>query len=436
MKRNLTMIHGQIMNLVGPNMQGAIVNWGLSVKDSGLMRVAIILSLLFSAMPVIGQTVQGMDTGARLTIKSEVLGEERVILVRTPPGYERGSQRFPVLYMTDGDAHLLHTSGTISFLARNGRIPEVILVGITNTDRTRDLTPTKASIKTPNGTIQFPTSGGADKFLKFIETELIPYIEGRYRTQPYRMLAGHSFGGLFTVHALLSRPDLFNAYIAVSPTLQWDNQIVLKRAEEFFKGRKEWNKTLYVTLGNEPGESLTSFNRFKEILTQYQPKGFEWSAAWMEDEDHGSVVLRSHYGGLRKIFAGWQLPRDPETGAIAGGLREAEEHYKKLSERFGYTIPVPEAIVNQIGYQLLNAGKMEEAIAVFKNNVEHYPASANVYDSLAEAYEKGGRLDLAGPNYEKAYTLGKENSDPNLAIYKTNFDRVSEKQKQDSAMKK
>jgi tetratricopeptide (TPR) repeat protein len=157
----------------------------------------------------------------------------------------------------------------------------------------------------------------------------------------------------------------------------------------------------------------------------------------MDDEDHGSVVLRSHHFGLRKIFDGWQIARDPQTGGVEGGLRAADEHYKKLSERLGYTIPTPENLINLIGYQHLAQGGTEEAIAVFKTNIERYPASANVYDSLAEAYEKSGRLDLAKPNYERAVTLGKQNNDPNLALYKANFDRVSEKLKQgDAAMKK
>jgi predicted alpha/beta superfamily hydrolase len=393
------------------------------------------LGVLILARPAaFGQ--QPNDNPARVTIKSEVLGEERLILVRTPPGYERGSERFPVLYMSDGDAHIAHTAATLAFLARNGRVPEMIIVGITNTDRTRDLTPTHGSIQLPNGTTQeFPTSGGGDKFLKFIETELIPNIESKYRVQPFRVFAGHSFGGLFAIHAMITRPDLFNAYIAVSPSLQWDNQATLKRAEEFLKGRREWKKTLYVTLGNEPGDITTGFNRFREVLAKYQLKDFEWEAQQMLDEDHGSVVLRSHYQGLRKVFDGWQIPRDPETGALQGGLQGIEEHYKKLSQRLGYTVHAAEAIMNQIGYQLMGAGRMEEAIAVFKTNAERYPASANVYDSLAEAYETSGRLDLARTNYEKAYTLGKQSNDPNTAIFKTNFERADAKLKQDEAAK-
>lgn len=366
----------------------------------------------------------------RIVIKSQVLGEERVILVRTPAGYARGAERFPVLYMTDGDAHIQHTSGTVSFLARNARMPEMIVVGITNTDRTRDLTPTRVERLPGNPNVQFPTSGGGDKFLKFIETELIPQIESKYRTQPYRALAGHSLGGLFAVHAMLARPELFNSYIAVSPSLQWDNFVMIDRVKEFFKNRKEYDRTLFASLGNEPGDIGDAFGMFRDELQRQQLKGFAWEAVRYDDEDHGSVVLRSHYAGLRKMYDGWQFPRDPMTGAVAGGLKGVEDHYRKLSERLRYTLLPPEALMNQVGYQLMGQGNMEEAVAAFKLNVERYPGSANVYDSLAEAYERGGKLDLALPNYEKAHALGVKTGDPNTNIFKTNFDRVSAQAKQ------
>ncbi len=374
------------------------------------------------------------DTPETFRIKSQVLGEERTVLVRTPPGYAaRTGERFPVLYMTDGDAHIQHTSGTVAFLARNGRIPEMIVVGITNTDRTRDLSPTRVEQLPGNPNVRFPTSGGADKFLKFIETELIPHVESKYRTQPYRALAGHSLGGLFAVHTMTTRPELFNSYIAVSPALHWDNHVVVDRAKEFFKGAKAKNKTLFVTLGNEPGDIGDAYNLFTDVLKKQQAAGFSWEAVKMDDEDHGSVVLRSHYAGLRKAFDGWQYPRDPNTGAVAGGLKGVEEHFRKLSERLGYNVQVPEALMNQVGYQLLFQNNAEEAIAAFKLNVERYPGSANVYDSLGEAYERTGRPELARPNYEKAYALGQQTNDPNLRVYKTNLDRVSAPAKQGTA---
>jgi len=386
--------------------------------------------LLMISSAAIAQPGPGTGTVKTIKLKSAVLGEERTILVRTPAGYEANNVRYPVLYMTDGDAHIGHTSATIEFLTRNGRISDLIVVGVTNTDRTRDLSPAKSTAKNAAGELQFPTAGGADNFLKFFETELIPEIEKQYRVQPYRVLAGHSLGGLFAIHTMISKTKLFNSYLAVSPALQFENGEALKRAEDFLKNQKELNATLYVSLGDEPGGIGDAFNTFRELLSKTSIKGFQWQAEHMTDEDHGSLVLRSHYSGLRKVFEGWQPARDLQSGRFNGGLPAIDAHYKKLSDKFGYAIPVPEALINQMGYQLIFDNKMEEAIAVFKTNVERYPGSANVYDSLAEAYERSGRLDLAEPLYDKARVLGQQNNDPNLAVYKANYDRVHAKLKE------
>ena len=390
--------------------------------------------LLVISTAAIAQPATG--TVKTLGIKSTVLGEERVVLVRTPPGYETNKLKYPVLYMTDGDGHMGHTSATIEFLTQNGRISDLIIVGVRNTDRTRDLSPTRPATKNAAGELQWPTSGGADNFLKFFETELIPAIEKDFRVQPYRIFAGHSLGGLFAIHALVSKPGLFNSYVAVSPSLQWDNQVTLKRAEEFLKNQKELNVTLYVSLGNEPGAIGDSFEQFKALLAKTNIKGFQYQTEHLTDEDHGSVVLRSHYAGLRKVYEGWQGPRDLQSGAVIGGLKGADAHYAKLSQRFGYAIPVPEQLINQMGYQYIFDNQPDEAIAVFKANVERYPDSANVYDSLAEAYERGGKLDLAEPLYDKARTLGQQNNDPNLNVYRANYDRVHAKLKETQGAKK
>jgi hypothetical protein len=393
------------------------------IRSFSVFAVLLLISSAAIAQPQAG-------TIKRLVLKSTVLGEDRTVLVRTPAGYETNNVKYPVLYMTDGDAHMGHTASTIEFLTRNGRISDLIVVGVTNTDRTRDLTPAKSTDKNPAGELRFPTAGGADNFLKFFETELIPEIEKEFRVQPYRIFAGHSFGGLFAIHALITRPTLFNSYVAVSPSLQWENFEALKRAETFLKNQKELNVTLFASLGNEPGAIGESFDKFKEALAKTNIKGFEWQAERMSDEDHGSVVLRSHYFGLRKVYADWQAPRDLTSGAVLGGLKGADAHYKKLSEKFGYSIPAPEGLINQMGYQLLFEGKPEQAIATFKANIERYPSSANVYDSLAEAYEQGGRIDLAEPLYDKARSLGEQNKDPNAALFKANYERAHAKLKE------
>jgi predicted alpha/beta superfamily hydrolase len=292
-----------------------------------------------------------------------------------------------------------------------GMMPEMIIVGIQNTNRTRDLTPTKT---------ERPDSGGGENFLKFLESEVIPLVEKNYRTHPFRIFAGHSLGGLTAVYAFVTKPDLFNAYIAASPVLHWDDKLVVKRAEEFFKQKRDFNKTLFIAVGDEP-DYMDGFNSFQDLLKKSKPKNLEYEFRQFKDENHGSVVLPAYYFGLRKVFKNWQ---PPQTETIA----DLENHYKKLSKQFGYEIFVPEQLLNQSGYQLLNAGKIAEAIELFKKNVANFPNSSNVYDSLGEALEKNGQKKEARENYEKAYNLAKAQNDEQLMqIYKTNLDRVSKK---------
>jgi predicted alpha/beta superfamily hydrolase len=377
---------------------------------------------LLSLLAAPGLTTRADDGSGykRLTIKSEVLGEQRVALVRTPRGYDTNSQRYPVLYITDGDAQIGHTATTVEFLARVDRLPEMIVVGITHPDRTLDLTPTKAA-EDPKGKTPV-TGGGGDRFLKFIETELIPTVEKNYRTAPFRIHAGHSLGGLFAVHSFVTKPDLFNAYIAASPVLWWDGEFEIKKLDEFLKGRRELDRTLLLSIGEEPpGPMRADFDKAKELLGRQQLKGFVWDTLVMEDENHPSIVLRAYYSGLRKVFEDW--PTNQET--IAKGAAAIEEHYQKLSDKYKFTAVPSEGLMNFVGYRMLGEGKSDEAIAAFRRNAERYPNSANAYDSLAEAYEKAGKFDLARTNYGRAVEVGTKNKDANLPNYRANFERAS-----------
>jgi hypothetical protein len=145
----------------------------------------------------------------------------------------------------------------------------------------------------------------------------------------------------------------------------------------------------------------------------------------MDDEDHGSVVLRSHYYGLRKIFDGWRLPRDRKAGGYPGTVEDLKNHYQRLSERIGYAVPPPELAVNQVGYQHLLRKDVKGALPFFRWNVELYPESANVHDSLGEALEKAGEKAEALACYERAVANGQKAADPLLAAYTRNRDRLA-----------
>ncbi len=366
--------------------------------------------------------------GRRISIQSAVLNEGRPLLIYTPPGYDESSDSFPVLYLLDGGGHFHHASGVTQFLADNGRMPAMIVVGVPNLSqdgRTHDLTP---PVTGPGiGADEFPTNGGASDFLRFLTEELKPWVEGRYRTQPYSVLVGHSFGGLFITQTLIEDPRAFDAYISISPVLWWDDQRFLARAASIFEDHPDLNGALYMTMGNEGGDMLTGAWSLASILETTAPASFRWKWTHMPEEDHGSVPHRSLYDGLEWVFDGWHLSiRDALAMSEGGeGWLEINEHYLRLSERFGFKVQVPEYLLNQVGYFLLGEGRIDDAIPAFEANVELYPTSDHAYNSLGDGYDAACRWEEARESYATAFQMGLEQSDSHVSAFKANLDRMT-----------
>lgn len=372
--------------------------------------------ILFSSFPPNSACAKAekIVIGEKTALKSKVLDEKRDILIYIPGGYNQAQTSYPVLYLLDGGFHFHHVTGIIRFLSTNGLMPQMIVVGIPNTDRSRDLTPSHTS--------EIPTSGGADNFLKFIREELFPYIEENYRIQPYRILVGHSYGGLFSLHTLLNHPDMFQAHICISPWLIYDDQALLKQSRDILEKKVNLKKFLFMTVGNEP-QILLAMDVFTKILKTSAPADLDWKYEKFDKDDHGSVVHNSIYNGLMQLYAGWKMPKDLEKNAV----QAVNKHFQKLKNKFGYEVPVPENFLNRLGYMILTHKMYDQAIAVFKMNVEKYPNSANVYDSLGEALEGDGQNDAALKNYELAVKKAVQIKSPNLKVFEAHVERMKKK---------
>lgn len=341
------------------------------------------------------------------TLRSEILNEDRTLFVHLPPDYSTGDHRYQVVVVLDGRSQFQHTATTVDFLARTGSMPPAIVVGVANTDRTRDLTPGHQD--------DFETSGGADAFLSFLAKELLPHVDAKYRTRPYRVLIGHSFGGLFAVHALSVERPAFQAFLAISPSLWWDNARPVERIKAAMASTRTWNHRIYATLGDEGGNMSTNFDRFVELM-KTAPNGLEGSTQRLPDEDHLSVPLRSTILGLRWIYDGFDMGASRGTDFAA-----LQTHCEQLSKRFGYAVLPPEAAVNQMGYRAFQEGDVEKGIEILTVNVTLYPGSANVHDSLGDALKAAGRWEEAADSYARAVQRGEEIDDPNLEAYRANL---------------
>ena len=369
------------------------------MRNKRLFQLLLLMGVAFpGAHGVICQDEQVIQTNEKITINSTVLNETRSILVRLPANYAERSEKYPVIYMLDGQTpRITLMTGTIENLVDSDLAPEMILVSIPNTIRPRDMTPSVFA-----GT---PASGGADNFIKFIESEVMPTVEKRYRVQPFKILVGHSLSGLLVSYAFVSRPELFNAYLAASPFLQWDERFVLKRGEALLKPKKLLNRTLYFAIGDEP-PFVEAFNGFKEMLDRLQIKDLDYEVRQLPGENHWSTNADVFNRGLRKVWKSWRMPPAATNSELS--LADLETHYKAASGRFGYTISIPENFLNPLGFRLIQSGKTAEAIGAFQRSTELYPNSPNALNGLASAFERNGEFAKAKENYEKALKLAEK----------------------------
>jgi predicted alpha/beta superfamily hydrolase len=354
-------------------------------------------------------TNRSIKIGERFALKSAVLKEERPYWVYLPASYhdkEFAPLRYPVLYLLDGDAHFQSASGVVQFMSENvngnTQIPELIIVGIPNTQRTRDLTPTHSTKGyDAKDTQVLGASGGGPNFSKFLKDELIPHIEQNYRTESYRILVGHSLGGLFGVNAFLQNPPLFQAYVAIDPTAWWDDRLLLRSAEQKLHHGGAFKGSLYMALANDPpfknfGDPMLWKQSCRELADFFQTNAaphFNFRFQYFESETHASVPLLALYNGLLFTFEGFKPTISAERDEDPKLL---EEPYAKLSARLGYKVKPPERFINSSAWTRLNYERTNaNAIKWLEYNVGLYPESSNVYVSLGEALEMRGETQAA-----------------------------------------
>jgi len=235
--------------------------------------------------------------GDKLYFDSKVLNEKQIIVVIPPFNYkDRPDEKFPVVYVLDPGNNLFATNGIVNFYSDVLKImPRMIVVGIVTKDRERDFLPTKSE--------ECPTGGGADKFLNFIDSELIHYIDSLYPASSYRCIIGHSAGGLFAIYALQNKPKLFDSFIAIDPSLWYDSQSCVKKTAGFFKTNMNIKKSLFISLSDEKNMGVFPFI---DELEKYAPEGFIWDYIHYKNETHNSLGFKSICTGFEFIFKDWK----------------------------------------------------------------------------------------------------------------------------------
>lgn len=245
--------------------------------------------------------VKPLVIGESLELVSKTMQETRRINVVLPDAYQQDpSKAYPVIYMPDGGVteDFLHIAGLMQVLIANGSMRPFILVGIENTVRRRDMTgPSESDLDKK----AIPNLGGAEMYRRFLIRELIPEIEQRYRTTQERALVGESLAGLFTIETLFQTPDVFQSYIAIDPSLWWNDEKLIADFAKKLQSQPRLAKNLFFASSGQVGMA-TAIQRFAHMLKASQPEGLSWTYEHFAKETHATIYHPAALVAFRTVF--------------------------------------------------------------------------------------------------------------------------------------
>jgi uncharacterized protein len=373
------------------------------LKRSAYLRTIVLLAgllagIAFSAPASLAAQAQAAGVPIQSIrvekIASAKIGETREFWVSLPDGYAESIEKYPVLYMMDADFNFSSgIIGGIRFAALLGQMPEFIVVGIKNTDRSKDIFPEE--ITYGDGS---KGGGRANQYLDFIREELIPHIEKTYRTENFRVLYGTSNTGFTAVYALFRNPDMANATIAASATLS----IPLFRAkrDEWIRNFKGGKRRLVAVMGENDLPTVLSQNgALKEAIDTLAPP--DLTGRFLVIENGGHVPADSLRQGLSALFEGWAIGSSLKESNFDEIRKQADQR----AEKFGVPGKLPEDDLAILGRSLLGEKKYAKALEVLQYRADLYPRSADARVALGDAYRQSGQTAKARECYTQALVL-------------------------------
>jgi predicted alpha/beta superfamily hydrolase len=250
--------------------------------------------------------------GITTEIQSNQLAEKRILNIYLPEGYTKNDTiKYPVIYLLDGsaDEDFIHVVGLVQFNSFEwiNHVPKSIVVGIANVDRRRDFTyPTTIE----EDKKRWPTTGHSDKFISFMEKELQPFIEKKYKTNTTKTIIGESLGGLLATEILLKKPALFNKYIIISPSLWWDNGSLLNLSPDILNQNALQQTGVYIGVGKEglagtkiPHVGEVDANVLADKIKNTKSKNVNVYFDYLPQEDHATISHQAIFNALKILFA-------------------------------------------------------------------------------------------------------------------------------------
>lgn len=387
----------------------------------GKLKFLFTVFILFFTVGMSGQSSAKVTIGDKKVFHSKILNEDRTVYIYVPDSYKQSTFSYPTLYLLDAEYDFVSTVGAVEFMSSVGKIPEMIVVGIVNTNRSRDLTP--EAPKDKESKAFWGEIGGADNFRGVIKNELIPFIEQGYRTNGFKILRGQSFGGLFGLFDYLKRLPLFNAYIISSPTVRWNENMLFNELSHFSFNILEKRK-LYIGEAEFDSGTDTGIRDFSQLLQSIIIDSNYFGYHFFKGESHYSLAFDTTQKGLEYLYRNWQLDR----GLLAAGdYNLLVAHYKKVSDEFGFPMKVPMSQMIDFENIQLRKSHYEKAIEIAEKNVQLYPEQPETYWHLGDAYSFSKDYKKALEYFEKALKKARENGLKNLDDYMDSVENTKSK---------
>ena len=349
---------------------------------------------IFFVVPIFAQEDgDPVSIGTYRILYSKILNEDRTLLINLPEGYDETTNSYPVLYILYGgqvQGYFAEAVHIVDRLSVGSKIPDMIIIGVKNTDRYRDNLPINR-----NG-----EPGGAENFLKFFKEELIPYIDKSYRTKDFRILLGPQAGATFSVYALIEESGFFKVNIITNPF--WITSIreyMLTKANDFFNKEGLLKSFLFISsYPNTDNEAMLEYLwKFKLIAENGKKSDFNLIVNTIEDREDDVVPPPGLREGLKIYFKEYKFPREIEID----GLEDLKQYYQNLSQKYGYEVDIPEFTLIRQGDRLEERQKFEEAKVLYEYVVKKYPHDLNSYARLADLHRRWGNYELAIQYYEQ-----------------------------------
>ena len=343
-------------------------------------------NLTFLLMITITHQTFGQDNNLvkNQVIDSKILKEKRLVSILTPANYAYSSQKPAVLYVLDAEWIFKYAKGLVNFLSNDlGAMPPLIVVGIYNTDRYRDLNAT------------YNKKDSYFKFAEFMEKELMPYINKNYRSNGFNLIYGWSSGSGMVSAMMNQKTELFDAYIEGGSGIGPKTKAYLEKNIPTLNLKQ---KHLYVSTEGI-GPRKKGLYVYQQMMQKLNPKGLRWKMEVLKGHQHVSALAQGLHNGLRFVFQDFVVPEK----VVLKGLDAIKAYYKDLNQKFSFQVKMPIGVINESAFIMYyNSKKLEEAVKILKYGMKLYPKSPTIAGVLAEIYAEDKKPTLAAQLYKQA----------------------------------